>query len=173
MTWRTTAGLLGALIAGATTNAGAQEAPHGWAFGAAGFGVYWPNDDFSFDGFGGPALQASLLVPRGVGFDVRAGYFLPTGFYDANGISGILGLTYGVPTGAHLFQVKAGGAGFIGGDSDGSGIGGGGPYAGAGMTFRVSGRFGIQLEALGRVYKSSGGWTLAPSGAVGLMLLPR
>jgi hypothetical protein len=151
----------------------AQSAPDGWAFGAAGFAVYWADDAAPWDAFGGPALQISRLTPRGLGFDFRGGYILSTGFYNMTGASGTLGLSYGLPAGAHLIQLKAGAAGFIGGDSDGSHLGGGGPYAGAAATLRVAGRFGIQVEGLARYYKTGDGWIVGPSAAVGLMLLPR
>jgi hypothetical protein len=174
MTWRTLGMLGGLLVAFVTVEARAQEAPDGWAFGAGGFAVKWRDQDYSpIEWLAGPALQASYLKARGLGFDARVGYFVDTGFYGANGLSGIVGLTYGVPAGRHLFQVKAGGTGFFGGNSDGSQLAGGGPYGGAGMTFRVAGRFGVQLEALGRGYRTGSGWTVAPSGAVSLMLLPR
>ena len=150
----------------------AQSAPEGWAFGATGYAVYWSDDGAAFDVFGGPALQVSRLTPRGLGFDFRGGVILSTGFYDMTGASGILGLSFGFPAAAHLVQLKAGAAGFLGGDSDGSVIGGGGPYAGAAATLRVAGRFGIQLEGLARYYKTGDGWVFGPSAAVGPMLLP-
>lgn len=151
----------------------AQTAPNGWAFGAAGYAVYWTDDGAAFDAFGGPALQISRLSPRGLGFDFRGGYILPTGFYQMNGASGTLGLSYGLPAGVHLFQLKAGAAGFLGGDSDGSVLGGGGPYAGAAATLRIAGRFGIQVEGLASYYKTGDGWVFGPGAAVGLMFLPR
>ncbi len=159
-----------ALFAGA---AQAQDAPKGWAFGATGYAVYWTDSGAPFDAFGGPALQVSRLTPRGLGFDFRGGYILSAGFYDMTGASGTLGLSYGVPAGAHLVQLKAGAAGFLGGDSDGSVLGGGGPYAGAAATLRIAGRFGIQVEGLARYYKTGDGWIFGPSAAVGLMFLPR
>lgn len=160
-------------LASLSAAARAQSAPDGWAFGAAGFAVYWGDDTAPFDAFGGPALQISRLKPRGLGCDFRGGYILSTGFYDMTGASGTLGLSYGVPAGAHLVQLKAGAAGFLGGDSDGSVLGGGGPYAGAAATFRIAGRFGIQVEGLARYYKTGDGWIFGPSAAVGVMFLPR
>lgn len=112
-------------------------------------------------------------MPRGIGFDGRVGYFVDSGFYGASGLSGIVGVTYSVPLGQHLFQAKVGGTGFLGGDSDGSQLAGGGPYGGAGLTVRVAGRLGLQAEALGRFYRTGSGWSVAPSGAVTLLLLPR
>lgn len=174
MTWRRYVVLGAAMVMATTAQARAQQAPEGWAFGAGAFGVSWQDEDYSdLDWLAGPAVQASYLKPRGLGFDARVGYFVDTGFYGANGISGIVGITYGVPVGDHLFQVKGGGTGFIGGNSDGSQLAGGGPYGGAGMTFRVAGRFGIQVELLGRVYRTGSGWSIAPSGAATLLLLPR
>jgi hypothetical protein len=173
MMYRTTIPMLATSLALLSPPARAQTAPNGWAFGATGFAVYWSDDSAPFDAFGGPALQVSRLTPRGVGFDFRGGYILSTGFYDMTGASGTLGLSYGLPAGAHLVQLKAGAAGFLGGDSDGSVFGGGGPYGGAAATLRVAGRFGIQLEGLARYYKTGEGWVFGPSAAVGLMLLPR
>lgn len=162
------------LLAGGWTTGEAQLAPRGWAFGVGGFAVSWQDQDYSpMDWLAGPALQASLLAPRGIGFDGRVGYFVDSGFYGASGLSGIVGVTYSVPLGQHLFQAKVGGTGFFGGDSDGSPLAGGGPYGGAGVTFRVAGRFGLQAEALGRFYRTGSGWSVAPSGAVTLLLLPR
>ncbi len=164
---------LGMLGGGATT-AGAQGAPRGWAFGAGGFAVSWQDQDYSpIDRLAGPAVQASYLAPRGIGFDARVGYFVDNGFYGAHGLSGIVGATYGVPLGRHLFQAKAGATGFIGGNSDGSQLAGGGPYGGGGITFRVAGRFGIQAELQGRLYRTGSGWSFAPGAAATLLLLPR
>lgn len=154
------------------TAARAQTAPDGWAYGATGFAVLWTDEAAAFDVFGGPALQISRLTPRGLGFDFRSGYILPTGFYDMNGVSGTLGASYGLPLGAHLVQLKAGAAGFFGGDSDGSVLAGGGPYAGAATTLRIAGRLGVQLEALARYYRTGDGWVFGPSAALGLMFLP-
>jgi hypothetical protein len=151
----------------------AQTAPTGWAFGATGFGVYWTDDGAPFDTFGGPALQISRLTPRGLGFDFRGGYILPTGFYGMTGASATVGLSYGLPFGAHLFQLKTGVAAFAGNDSDGSMFGGGGPYAGAAATLRIAGRFGIQIEGSAQHYKTGDGWVFGPGAAVGLMFLPR
>ncbi len=118
-------------------------------------------------------MQLSYVRPRGVGFDVRASCVLPTGFYDLTGISGVLGLTYGIPAGRHLVQLKAGASGLAGGDSDGSIIAGGGPYGGLGFVVRVSGRLGIQGDALARYYHTGDGGVFAPSAALGVVLLPR
>lgn len=173
MDWRSQWMVAMTILAAAATPLRAQQAMQGWGFGAGGFAVAWPDDNSTIESLAGPALQASWFNPRGLGFDARVGYFVDTGFYGASGLSGIVGVTYGVPAGTHLFQAKLGGTGFFGGDSDGTVHGGGGPYGGAGMTFRVAGRFGIQAELLGRVYRTSDGWSFAPSGAVTLMLLPR
>lgn len=173
MTYRTFLMWLGILGGGATAGR-AQDAPRGWAFGAGGFAVSWQDQDYSpIDWLAGPALQASYLAPRGIGFDARVGYFVDSGFYGANGLSGIVGATYGIPLGQHLLQAKAGGTGFFGGNSDGSQLAGGGPYGGAGLTIQVAGRFGVQVEVLGRLYRTGSGWSVAPSGAATLLLLPR
>ncbi len=150
------------------------QAPDGFAFGAGGYIVHFTGDDNrTFETLGGPAGQVSLLKPNGFGFDFRAGYIVPTGFYDMNGVSAVLGGTYGWPVGgSHLVQAKVGAAVFLGGDSDGSILSGAGPYAGGAITFRLGGRLGLQLEGLARTYTSSGDWFFAPSGAVTLLLLP-
>lgn len=165
--------LLGLALAAARPLA--AQVPDGWAFGAGGYVIRFADSESrTFSTLGGPAGQVSLLKPNGVGFDFRAGYILPSGFYDMTGVSAILGGTYGWPVaGRHLVQAKAGIAGFLGGDNDGSILNGAGPYAGGAMTFRVGGRFGLQVEALARTYTSSGEWLFAPSGAVTLMLLPK
>jgi hypothetical protein len=109
MAWRSLVVGVGIAMAGFTT-VSAQGAPKGWAFGAAGFFVDWTDEDYgSLEALAGPALQASYLAPRGLGFDARIGWFVENGFYSANGLSGIVGLTYGVPVGRHLFQAKGGG----------------------------------------------------------------
>lgn len=159
----------------ATPGSIAAQAPDGWAFGAGGYIIHFTGDDSrTFETIGGPAAQVSLLKPNGFGFDFRAGYIVPTGFYDMNGLSAILGGSYGWPVGAsHLVQAKAGVATFLGGDNDGSILSGAGPYAGGAITFRLSGRLGLQVEGLARAYTSSGDWLFAPSAALTLLLLPR
>jgi len=141
--------------------------------GLGGAATWWTDTEAPFDAAYGPAVQLSYVRPRGIGCDVRASFVLPTGFYDLTGTSGILGLTYGIPAGRHLVQLKAGASGLAGGDSDGSIIAGGGPYGGLGLVARVSGRFGIQGDALARYYHTGDGGVFAPSAAVGVVLLPR
>jgi hypothetical protein len=147
--------------------------PRGWTFGVTADGTLWTDDDAAFDALWGPALQIGLVRPRGIGFDFRAGYFLPTGFYNLDGATGILGANYSLPLGAHVVQFKLGAAGMVGGDSDGSIIGGGGPYGGVGVVLRVAGRLGVQADALARYYATGEGGVFAPSAALGLTLLPK
>lgn len=160
----------------ATSTLTAQETPstiRGWTFGATGFGLLWTDQEAAFDALAGPAFQLGYVTPRGLGFDFRAGYFLPTGRYDLNGVSGILGVSYAIPLGPHLFQVKAGATGLVGGDSDGSQGGGGGGYGGIGIVLRLAGRLGIQGDLLARYLQNGDRGVFAPSAAVGLVLLPR
>ena len=154
----------------------AQESPstiRGWTFGATGFGILWTDQEAAFDVVAGPAFQLGYVTPRGLGFDFRGGYFLPTGRYDLNGISGILGISYGIPLGTHLFQLKAGATGLVGGDSDGSQGTGGGGYGGVGVVLRLAGRLGIQGDLLARYLQTGDRGVFAPSAAIGLVLLPR
>ena len=160
------------------TRTGAAQAPlaaplHGWTFGASASGTLWTDSAAAFDALWGPALQIGLVRPRGFGFDFRAAYFLPTGAYDLNGVTGILGANYSLPIGRHAVQFKLGAAGMVGGDSDGSTVGGGGPYGGLGIVLRVAGRLGVQADALARYYATGDGGVFAPSAALGLTLLPK
>ncbi len=160
------------------TRAGTAQAPvaaplHGWTFGASASGTLWTDSAAAFDALWGPALQIGLARPRAIGIDFRAGYFFPTGAYDLNGVTGILGANYSVPLGRHAVQFKLGAAGMVGGDSDGSIVGGGGPYGGVGVVLRIAGRFGVQADALARYYATGDGGVFAPSAALGLTLLPK
>ncbi len=172
---RLTSLVAAAIVVLATPDTLTAQAPDGWAFGAGGYVIHFTGDDTqTFSTLGGPAAQVSLLKPNGFGFDFRVGYIVPTGFYNMNGVSAILGGTYGWPVGGnHLVQAKAGVAGFLGGDSDGSVLNGAGPYAGGAITFRLGGRLGLPVEGLARTYTSSGNWFFAPSAAVSLLVLPR
>ncbi len=148
---------------------GSRPPIRGWTFGFTGFGVLWTHQDVDFDVTVGPAFQLGYVTPHGLGFDFRGELVLPTGFYDMNGVSGILGLSYSFPVGAHVLQLKAGVTWIAGGDSDGSHIAGGGGYAGVGAVLRLSGRLGIQGDLLAR-YLGPG---VVPSAALGLVLLPK
>jgi hypothetical protein len=161
------------LAAAAPAAASAQEAPRGLAWGASGILMFWTETQDPFDRLGGPGAQVSYLAPRSLGFEFRASYLVASGFYGLTGVHGEAALTYGIPAGRHLVQVKAGAHGMLAGDSDGSVWGGGGPYGGAGATLRLSGRLGLQLDALGRLFVVSGRAVFAPGGAVALVLLPR
>lgn len=164
------------LVTAVATSARAQGGgapPRGWTVGLGGTATWWTDTEAAFDAAYGPAVQLSYVRPRGLGVDVRAAYVLPTGFYGLTGISGILGLTYGMPAGRHLVQLKAGASGLAGGDSDGSIIAGGGPYGGLGLVVRLSGRLGIQGDVLARYYHTGDGGVFAPSAALGVVLLPR
>lgn len=125
----------------------------------------------SFDKLGGPAILVSRINPRGVGFDFRGAYILPTGFHDLRAVSGIMGMSYGMPFGLHLLQLKAGATGVFGGDSDGSVFGAGGPYLGAAWLLPLGSRSGLQLDGLARFYRSGDGDVTAPS--VGLAFMTR
>jgi hypothetical protein len=150
----------------------APAPPAGWAFGAGGMAMHWSDNGAPFDVLGGPALQVSRLTPGGLGIDIRGAYLLPSGFYNLTGVSGIAGLSYGIPAGRALVLVKGGITGLLGGDSDGSVYGGGGGYGGLGVVFPVAGRLGVHLEALARGLKTGDGGIFAPSAAAGLMWLP-
>lgn len=166
--------MLTAAVAGtAEAQAPAVRPIHGWTFGVSASGTLWTDSAAAFDALWGPALQIGLVRPRGFGFDFRAAYFLPTGAYDLNGVTGILGANYSMPLGRHAVQFKLGAAGMVGGDSDGSTVGGGGPYGGLGVVLRIAGRLGVQADALARYYATGDGGVFAPSAAIGLTLLPK
>jgi hypothetical protein len=135
--------------------------------------MFWGEESDPFDRLGGPGVQVSLLRPRSLGFEFRGTYIVNTGFYGMSGVHGDLMLTYGVPSGRHLIQLKAGGHAMLAGDSDGTIWAGGGPVAGAGVVLRLAGRLGLQLEGAGRLFVNSGRAIFAPGGTVALMLLPR
>jgi hypothetical protein len=135
--------------------------------------MFWTEHGDPFDRLGGPGAQVAYLGPRSLGFEVRTTYLVETGFYGLNGVHGEAALTYGWPAGRHLLQVKAGAHGMLAGDSDGSFWGGGGPHAGAGAVLRLTGRLGLELDAVGRLFVVSGRSTFAPGGTVALVLLPR
>lgn len=171
--------LLGSLVATvlAVQPAAAQRqavAPvRGWTFGASGMAMVWTDDTAPFDVLGGPGFQLGYIRPRGVGMDFRGAYLVPTGFYGLTGVSGILGLSYSLPAGTHIVQLKAGAAAFGGGDSDGSIFAGGGPYGGVGAVLRIAGRLGLQSDVLARYYETGDRGVFAPSASVGLVLLRR
>jgi hypothetical protein len=161
------------LIVAAAAAANAQEPPRGFAWGASGVLMFWTEEQDPFDRLGGPGAQVSYLAPNAIGFEFRATYLVESGFYGLNGVNGELALTWSIPTGRHLVQLKAGGHGMLAGDSDGSIWSGGGPYGGGGAIIRLGGRIGLQLDLLGRLFVVSGRATFAPGGAVALVLLPR
>lgn len=163
---------MGLVAAPATAQDRAVESVRGWTVGVGGFAVAWTERAAAFDVAGGGAVHVALVRPGGIGVEVRGGYFFPTGFYDLNGLSGIFGLTYSLPVGASLVQLKAGVTGLVGGDSDGSIIGGGGPYGGAGAIVRLTGRLALQGDLLARVYETGSGVVFGPSLAVGVAVVP-
>lgn len=151
----------------------AQTAPRGWAWGVSGILTLWPEEQDPFDRLGGPGAQVSYLAPRSLGFEFRGTYLVETGFYGLNGANAEAAITYGAPAGRHLLQIKAGAHAMLAGDSDGSIWAGGGPMLGGGAVFRIAGRLGLQVDALGRLFVVSGRTVLAPGAAVALVLLPR
>jgi hypothetical protein len=161
------------LVAAAAATANAQEPPRGFAWGASGILMFWTDEQDPFDRLGGPGAQMSYLAPNSIGFEFRATYLVESGFYGLNGVNGELAVTYSIPAGRHLLQVKGGAQGLLAGDSDGSIRSGGGPYGGGGAIIRLGGRIGLQLDLLGRLVVVSGRATFAPGGAVALVLLPR
>lgn len=156
------------LVAGALR---AQQAgpSNGWALGIGGIVILPPAEETNL---GGPALQASRVVPRGVGFDARVAYLLPSGSDDSQGLSAILGLSYGVPVHAHLLQLKGGitGFGLVSGDTGG---GAAGPYFGGSVLVRLGSAVGVQVDALARSYsfttQNAGLW---PSFGFAIVALP-
>jgi hypothetical protein len=162
--------VLGMLLSAAPA---AAQAPHGLAWGASGVLMFWTDRQDPFDRLGGPGAQVSYLAPNSLGFEFRATYLVESGFYGLNGVNGELAVTYSIPAGRHLVQLKAGGHGMLAGDSDGSIWAGGGPYGGGGAIICLGGRIGLQLDLLGRLFVVSGRATFAPGGAVALVLLPR
>ena len=155
--------------------ASAQQArpPDGWAVGVGAVLIHFTG--FSgIENLRGPAVQLSLLRPRGIGIDFRVAYFVPTGLYDFTGLTSMVGVSVGVPSGEHLALIKGGVTGFIGGDSDGGGAAAIGPYVGAGIVVRLSGQAGLQVDGLVRMYSGPDfATTVAPSLGVALMVLPR
>lgn len=170
---RTPLPLAALLAAAATSSAVAQEAPRGIAWGASGVFLAWTADEDPMDRLGGPGAQVSYLAPRSIGFEFRVSYLVESGFYGLTGALGEGALTYGVPAGSHLIQLKVGATGMLAGDSDGSRYDSGGPYAGAGAILRLTGRLGVQLDALGRLFVVSGRTVFAPGAALGVVFLPR
>ena len=162
------------MLAGARVPSAASaqqtQPPDGWAFGVGGLLIHF-SDAGDISNLGGPAVQISRVTPRGLGFDARLGYIMPTGFYSFTGLTGLAGLSYGVPAGSHLLLLKGGVTGFLGGDSDGTGVAAGGPYFGAGMVLRLSARAGLQLDGLLRFYSGTAGG-VAPSVGAALVILP-
>lgn len=168
MKWRRHVVLVVAALAGAGRTV-AQMAPAGWAVGAGAYWVSWSETGAQFDHLSGPALQVHRLTPRGIGFDLQIGYLTPTGFYDLTGLTGALGVSLGLPAGRHLLQLKTGGTVMAGGDSDGSFLAAGGPYAGGAAVVRIRGRVGLHVEALVRDFVGS---SVAPSLSAAVLLLP-
>jgi len=150
-----------------------SEGFSGWTVGPSGFAVAWTERQATFDVASGAAVHAALVRPHGVGAEVRVGYFFPTGTYDLNGISAVLGATYSVPFVAGLGQFKAGVAGLVGGDSDGSIVGGAGPYGGVGALIPLARGIAFQGDVLARIYRTGSGTVFAPSIALGIGWLLR
>lgn len=142
-----------------------------WTLGAGGIFIDYSAGRQSFDKLAGPAALVSRINPGGIGFDFRAAYILPTGFYNLRAVSGILGVSYSLPFGLNLLQLKGGATGVFGGDSDGSIFGAGGPYLGLAWLLPVGTRAGLQLDGLVRFYQSGDGDVTAPS--VGLAFVTR
>lgn len=147
-------------------------APAGWAFGVTGMIAHWGEGSDPFDRLGGPALEAAWVPTRGVGFDIRAGYQMPTGFYDMSGIwaHGVLALS--LPAGRHLMQLEGGASGFLADDSDGSVWAAGGPLAGVGALIRPRGRLGLRISGFAQVLVTSEAVTVSPGMTAGILLLP-
>lgn len=166
---RALATVLSLLTLAVSLHAQQAAAPHGWAFGAGGILIVRPSADYNL---AGPAVQISRVVPRGVGFDVRLARTLPAGPYDWQGLSAILGLSYGLPFDAHLFQVRGGVTALGGTDVDGGSGGEGGLYVGGSVLFRLGPHIGVHLETLGRFYSRTSRSDLTPSVAGALLVLP-
>lgn len=149
------------------------SSPRGWVWGATGMISAWTKESDAFDRLGGPGAHLGWVWPRNVGFELRAGYLMPTGFYGLSGIWGQLAFTYSVPAGDHLVQLKGGGAGFFGGDSDGSIGAAGGPLVGTGLLLRLASRFGIQVDGFTQLFYQASDWVVSPGVAVSVVLLPR
>jgi len=133
----------------------------------------WREKGDPFDWLGGPALEVARVVPRGVGFDARAGYQVATGFYNMVGAWAHATVTYSVPAGRHRMHLEAGASGLFAQDSDGSVFQGGGPLVGAGALIRPGGRLGLRLGGFMQVLVISGEWTAAPGVSAAVLLLPR
>jgi hypothetical protein len=142
-----------------------------WTLGVGGIFINYSGGSQSFDNLAGPAALVSRINPGGVGFDFRAAYILPTGFYNLRAVSGILGLNFSVPFGLNLLQLKGGATGVFGGDSDGSIFGAGGPYLGVACLLPIGSRAGLQIDGLVRFYQSGDGDVTAPS--IGLAFVTR
>ncbi len=165
--------LLPAGLAGQVGGApeGGSTPKGGWAFGASGSVAHWGKESDPFDWVGGPALEAAWVPSRALGFDVRAGYVVPTGRYVMEGVWANLAATYGIPVGGHLLQLEGGAAGFLAGDSDGSQWIAGGPLVGAGALVRLGSRVGLRVGGFTQVLAVSGEVVASPGARAGLVLL--
>ena len=116
----------------------------GWSWGISGTGIAWTDPDWDHDRIGSVGLRGTLHRD-GVGVHFELNGFPPTGRYGLTGASAIAGVT--VPFGAEApgWTVRAGATGIAGGDSDGSVLIGGGPYAGLGLALPV---LSVQARAL-------------------------
>lgn len=132
----------------------------------------WYEDGDPFDWLGGPALGAAWVPDAGLGFDARAGYQVPTGFYGMVGAWAHVTATYSVPAGRHLWQLEGGGSGFFAQDSDGSVWIAGGPLVGTGVLLRTSGRLGLRVGGFMQILVASGRWSAAPGLEGAVLLLP-
>ena len=106
----------------------------------------------------GPVVRIERRSPTAVGLDAAVRLFLhSSGFYDASGLVADLGIA--VPLrGAPLEAAVIAGGGFIaGGDSDGSVLVSGGPYAGLRLSGRLAAGLGWSLAGAGRLWLRSGG----------------
>jgi hypothetical protein len=133
--------------------------------------AHWGKASDPFDRLGGPALEVAWVPTRGVGFDLRAGYQMPTGFYDMSGIWAHSVLALSLPAGRHLLQLEGGASGFLANDSDGSLWAAGGPLVGVGALIRPVGRLGLRLGGVTQVLVTSGAVTMSPGMTAGILLL--
>jgi hypothetical protein len=163
---------LPASSAAQTVEGSAVGAPEGWAFGVSGMISHWGKESDPFERWGGPALHASWVRTRGLGFDTRAGYLVPTGAYGMTGAWAQAAATWTFPMGRHAVSLEAGAAGSLAGDSDGSQWIVGGPLVGTAALLRVGPRVALRPGAFFQVLVVSGDVVTSPGATLGILLLP-
>ncbi|MDX1438595.1 MAG: hypothetical protein R3284_01715 [Rubricoccaceae bacterium] len=144
-----------------------------WAIGPAGFGLLWTDEEASFDHLAGVGLQVAYINTDGIGFDFQGSYFFPSGFYGIRGLSGVLAVTYGIPTNVVPVLIETGAVGLAGGDSDGSVGAGAGPALGVGTALRLGRKVALQSDIQARLYITGDGTVFAPAASVALVWLFR